>query len=284
LKCNLYGTHYTTGFEYDEIEQQQPDLKGEELQEYIKQVREARQWIERRMGVNLDAGNKQFWKDRILTVVDFDRIYDTDASLDNLILYYNIMGGGYTQISRNYDDAISNREAKGQRLYLSIQANEQERKFNHRGTLIEATSELQNILKNWSVTDALYLLYYLPIKKQKGYHAGTPMQTLINEFADFIEGLNVKVEGEKKKKPQEFLDALKLFKKDKDTVRITAIYKAAQYYGFVLFNKTEKTFKNRATGFSYGNTEKGAVDALKNPTHLDELSWLKAKVNEKWLK
>jgi hypothetical protein len=280
LKCNQYGTRYTTGFEYDEIENTS-GLEGEELQNYIAEVRVARQWIERYYPANLSADNTDFWKNRYLKIEDFDHIYDTKDNLENLILYYNIMGGGYTQIARSHDDAKSNKDLKNQRLYISIQEQEEERKFSHRGSSIQAMSDLQEILTKWSSTEALYLMYYLPIKKHKGYHAGTPMQNIINELADFIEGVDTKMD--KKKRPQMFLDAVKLFKTNKDLVRTTAVFKAAQSYGFITYNSREKSYNNKSTGFNYGNSEKGAVEALLNPKHIDELSWIKAKVNEKWI-
>lgn len=280
LKCNQYGTRFTTGFEYDEIENTS-GLKGDELQDYLKEVRIARQWIERYLPANLSADNVEFWQNRTIKIESFDQIYDTQDNLDNLILYYNIMGGGYTSIARSYDDAKSNKELKNQRLYISVQEEEEQRKFSSRGAFIEANSELQTILKSWSSTDALYLMYYLPIKKQKGYHAGTPMQTIINELADFVEGVDTKID--KKKRPQMFLDAVKAFKSSKDLVRTTATFKAAQYYGFVTYNNKEKSYRNLTTGFNYGNSEKGAVEALLNPKHIDELSDIKRKVKDKWI-
>jgi hypothetical protein len=279
LQCNESGTRYTTGFEYDELEMSS-GLEGDALIEHIKQVRIARQWIERYYPANLSADNTSFWENRILKVEDFDKIYDTKDSLDSLILYYNIMGGGYTQVARNYEDAISNRELKNQRLYLSIQADEEERRFSHRGTFIEANAVLQDVLTNWSSKDAIYLLYYLPFKKVIGYHFGTPMQQIINQFADFIEGADTRTD--KKKRPQMFLDAVKLSKNNTDVLRATALFKAAQYFGFINYNKHDKSYQNRSTGFNYGNSEAGAVDALLNPKHIDEISWIKSKVNDKW--
>jgi hypothetical protein len=232
--------------------------------------------------VNLDGKNVKYWERKRLKIESLDSIYDTDLSTDNLITYYNILGGGYQSIARSYDECKANRDLLGQRLYISVQEEEAERGFEAKKSLIQANSILEKIMNDWTTEDALYLMYHLPIKKQLGYTKNTPKSLIISQLSDFIDGVDTKTE--KKKRPRQFLESVKMFdtQSTKDTLRITALFNTALHYGFVHFHSKEKTYNNRSTGFEYGNSLDNAIKALQNPKNLDELSWLKAKVNDKW--
>ncbi len=282
LKCNVYGTRYTTGFEYDELEYNS-NLSDESFKDYAKDVRIARQWIERYLPGNLSADNVDFWKNRQIKITSLDNIYDTDKSLENLIVYYNILGGGFPSIARSREEAKNS--LSGQRLYISVHEEEEKRKFDYRGTLMKAMSSLETIRNSWTKTDALYLMYYLPaVNKYKGYTLNTPIEHILNELMDFIEGVDTKTE--KKKRPQMFMDAFKLMEgqSGKDLIRTTAIFNSALYYSFINYNSREKSYKNRSTGFEYGNNSKAAIELLLSDKNIDELSWLKSKVvTDKWV-
>ncbi len=282
LKCNESGDKYTTGFEYDELEYTS-GLTGEALLNYQNEVRTARKWIERRERINLDCGNKEFWSKRKIKIEALGFIYDTDLSIDNLITYYNIIGGGFASIARSEEEARTNTTlVNNQRLYVSEQEEEAERGFSKKRTYIQANSALEDIMDNWSTEDALYLMYYLPIKKQLGYTTSTPKSQIINQLSDFVDGLDTKTE--KTKRPKQFIEAAKMFEVQttKDTLRTTALFNVALYYGFIHFHSKEKNYKNRSTGFEYGNSLDNAIKALQNPKNIEELSWLKNKVKEKW--
>jgi hypothetical protein len=278
LQCDVFGNVYTTGFEYDELEYTS-GLKGEELQQYIRDVRIARTWIERTERVNLDAGNKELWSQKKFKLDQLGFVYDTDQDNETLITYYNILGGGYTTIGRSYEEA----KKYGLRLYIATHEEEEERKYSGRKTYTRAIGILEDIEQDWNRTDALYLMYYLPAVggKYKGYTVNTPIGRIMNELGDFIEGVDTKTD--KKKRPQQFLDAVKTFETDKDLVRTKAIFRAAKYYGFITYYSKDKMLRNKATGFEYGNNDDAAVQILLNPSNLEELSWIKAKVTEKWI-
>jgi hypothetical protein len=276
VRCNETGTKYQTGFEYDELDTS-TDLEGEELAQYIKDVRIARKWAERMKGTSLDSENDEFWKRQVFRLDSLEGTYDTNQ-VDHLILYYNILGGSYVTIAKSYEEA----KAEGLRLYMSVKEIEDARKHEGRKAYNQAVAALVEVENKWSRKDALYLMYYLPpVNKYKGYTVNTPIGTIINELADYIDGVDTKTE--KKKRPQKFLDAIKSFETNKQIVQANALFKAAEYYGFINYYKNDKLYRNRTTGFEYGNTVHSAVDQLLHPKGTEELAWLLAKVNEKWI-
>lgn len=266
--------NYVTGFEVDKLELHTGRV-GESLAKLQKDVRTARKYIERMMGVSLDEKNSLFWEKRRFRMDGTEDVFDTKNNIDNLILYYNILGGGFQEIGTSYEDAIS----RGLRIYLSVYENEQERKLSKRITYMKAQSELNFIHDKWKIIDALYLMYYLPLRKQKGFTLNTPKESIITELGDFIDGIDTT--SEKMKRPQMFLDAIQMFKDNPDMVKTRGMFKAAEYYGFVVQDK-DRRFTSKTNGALYGNTYDQAVEYLSKEKNIEHLSWLKTKVNEKW--
>lgn len=268
---------YVTGFDIERISDS--DLPEEEKQQLIKDVKIAQLFIERRKRISLRSDGS-FWKNREFKVKDLGTIYDTSKSDDNLILYYNILGGGYPEIARSYEEATNDEnEITPKKLYLTVETEEAERKFSGRKVQIKANAALSDLFDNSKLADILSLIYFL-VKRKHGYTLNTHKEVLLNELADFIDGEDTKTD--KKKRPQEFLDAVSLLNNDPDKLRITALYHASNYYGYLITDK-ERNIVNRNTGFAYGSSVNKAIDKLLDPRNIEELSWLKAKVQEKWI-
>lgn len=274
LKVNEYGK-YITGFEYDALDYYS-NKKGQDLIDYQHDVRVARQWIENIAGVSIDAGNEIFWGDKKFQMEHLDTVYDTSANLDSLILYYNILGGGYPEIALSYEEAV----ATNKRLYISVHEEEVKRKSSVKTNFIKANGVLSDMMKNWKKIDILYVLAYLS-KKQFGYTVDTPTDTLIISLSEFIEGIDTNTE--KRKRPEQFLNCIENYQKDPDRIRIEAMFKLADYYRYVIFSKSLKSFQNKTTGAIYGPTTKHATEFLLDPRNIEELGWLKAKVQAKLL-
>jgi len=278
LRCDQYGTRYVTGFEYDEV-YYDDSIPTEFKESYQKDVRTARKWLERRFG-SLDAERVEFWSKRKLVVDNLEKEYDTDKD-DDLILYYNILGGGYPEIAKSHEDA----EKYNKQLYLSVAQEEAMRKTSHRRNLRQAKSLLQDVYDKWTIEDTLYLCYYLTPKGQHGYTKNTSKDLIVGTIEDYVDGLDTATE--KSLRPISFIDTIKAFKipAEKDKIRVEGLFNAASYYSYIVYNSKEKTFLNRTTGFPYGSLKKDAVDKLLNPVNSEELSWLKKKVEqEKWVK
>jgi hypothetical protein len=236
---------WKTGFEVDEIDMN-PSYTDEYKNQLIQDVKKARAWLEYKLGVSLDAKNRTLWEDRILEISDTGKVYDTSRNDDHLILYYNIIGGGYPDIAINYETC----KREGKKLYLAVYEEEAKRRMGKEKVKYKAFSKLEDIDNNWSVDDCLYLLYALPLKK---------------------------------KRPVEFLDTVAYFSSDPQYIKTKALFKAALYYGFIITTK-ERNFINKQTGFIYGSSEQQALEKLIDIRNIEELGYIKGKINEKWNK
>lgn len=265
---------WQTGLEADEVELSDK-LTDEEKTVLINDIKAARAWLEYKTGQSFDNRNRNVWAKVKLEVNDTGKIYDTTKDED-LILYYNLLAGGHPDIATSYDKC----KAQGKNLYLAVYEEEAKRKTAGDKPRRRAYSKLDEIEDNWSLDDCLYLLYVLPTKKSHGFTLNTPKSSIIQELSDFIDGVG---QDDKKKKPQEFLDAVSLFSSDPQYIKTKGLFKAAVYYGFIITTK-EKTYTNKQTGFIYGSSEQQAMSKLIDIKNVEELGYIKAKILEKWNK
>jgi hypothetical protein len=135
-------------------------------------------------------------------------------------------------------------------------------------------------MDNWRKEDQLFLLYSLDTKTNHGFNLDTPTEMLIGELNDYIEGKNFTTD--KKKKAASFIEVYKTFESEPDIIKVKGLFNAALYFGYIIVDRTAKDFKNRFTGFNYGSSKTGAIDKLLNPKNIEELSYIKAKVLDKW--
>lgn len=266
---------WKTGFEIDEIDMN-PSYTEEYKNQLIQDVKKARAWLEYKLGVSLDAKNRTLWEDRLLEISDTGKVYDTSKNDDHLILYYNIIGGGYPDVAISYEQC----KKEGKKLYLAVYEEEAKRRMGKEKVKYKAFAKLEDIDNNWSLEDCLYLLYALPLKKNHGFTLNTPKDMILDELNSFIAGEGL---DDKKKRPIEFLDTVAYFSSDPQYIKTKALFKAALYYGFIITTK-EKNFINKQTGFVYGSSEQQALEKLIDIRNLEELGYIKGKINEKWNK
>lgn len=269
---NPEANDYITGFNEDDYLFRN-DLTDEEKSDIIKQMRVAKKFLERNKNTSLNSKNSSFWRKRKFKLDNFSTVYNT-KNPDNLILYYNILGGGYNEIATSFDKS----KAEGKLVYMSVLEAEAKRSFSHNKFKIQAYSKLEQVLDNWSKEDALFFTYHLA-KKGKGYTINTPKEIIVDELRGFIEGEDTK--SDKKKRPAEFLNAFKEFSENPDKVKASGLIKSAMYYGYINTD-SKKNLVNKVTGFVYGTTIDMAVDKILDLKYIDETAWLKKEVNKKW--
>lgn len=267
--------NWRTGLEVDEIEIND-NLTEEQKTILTNDVKAARAWLEHTTGQSYGSRNSNVWKKKELEVSDTGKIYDTSKSNDHLVLYYNIIGGGYPDIAKSYDHC----KREGKKLYLAVYEEEAKRRMSGEKSKYKAFAKMEDIESNWSLDDCIYLLYVLPTKRSHGFTLNTPKDLILDMFSSFINGDGT---DDKKKKPQEFLDTVALFSSDPQYIKTKALFKAALYYGFVITGK-DKTFVNKQTGFVYGSSEQQAMEKLIDLRNLEELGFIKGKILEKWNK
>lgn len=266
---------YRTGFELDQLEQES-GMTGQELANYQKDVKIAKRFVERVTGQSTSNLNKNFWQTKGIVVDNLGIEYETSL-VENLIKYYNILGGAFPGIAKNREDAIANQKL----LYLDIDSQEATSKVSLTMNRMEASAALKTIRDSWKTKDILLLIYALSNHKNHGYTFDTPKDILIKELDEFIQGADTKTE--KKKRPVVFLDAVDSMTSvvDGDRIRCEGLLKAGEYYNFVQLNK-EKTFILRESGNALGSSVKSAVEYLLNPINSEDFGSLMASVIRKW--
>jgi hypothetical protein len=272
--------YYITGLEPDFYENDSR-LSKEVLDLRLKDIRIAKQFLERKYNKSLDPKNYTFWSDVRFEVSDLGLVYSThkvstNQNEDHLLLYYAVLAGGCQDIAVSYEEALQ----WDKRFYLTVKQDESTRTFVETKNKLEAASNLNELYQNWKKEDVLYLLYALNLNTNHGYHLDTPIEMIVEEFDDFIKGKNYKQDITKK--PGEFLELVNTFEKEPDLVKAKGLFLAADYFGFVSFDNKVKEYKNRHTGTIYGSTLDSAIEKLLNPKYIEDFVDLKKKVNNKW--
>ena len=264
---------YITGFSEDDY-LFRDDLTEEEKSDIIKEMRIAKVWLEREKGgISLDPKNVNFWRTQKFVLDNLNGMYTT-ANPDHLILYYNILGRGYDGISISHDKAKEDEKL----LYMSVMEAEAKRSFVGTKVKITALARLEEVMDNWSIEDTLLLTYHL-CKTSHGYKNSTPNVVVLEELNQFIEGLDTK--NDKKKRPQEFLDAIKMFSNNPDKIKMSGLVKAAIYYG-IISTDSKRNLINRETGFILGTNNPTAVEKLLDRKNIEELSNIKKRLDKRW--
>lgn len=272
--------HYVTGLE-SEFYINDSRLTEEALAKRLAEIKIAKAYLEKKYNKSLDPKNYKFWSNIRFNVNDIGLVYSThkitnNADEDNLLMYYVILGGGCQDIAISYDEA----KLWNKTYYLTVREEESVRNFSDTKSKITANSYLSELMDNWRKEDQLFLLYSLDTKTNHGFNLDTPTEMLIGELNDYIEGKNFTTD--KKKKAADFIEVYKTFESESDIVKTKGLFNAALYFGYIITDRTSKDFKNRFTGFNYGSSKAGAIDKLMSPRNIEELSYIKAKVLDKW--
>jgi hypothetical protein len=271
--------YYITGLEPEFYENL--GLDQEVLNKRLNEIKLAKAYLEKKYNKSLSPKNFNFWENIRFSITDIGLVYSThkatnNANEDHLLMYYIILGGGCEDIATSYEDA----KAWGKMYYLTVREEETVRNFSSTKTKLAASSMLQEVMQNWSKEDQLFLLYSLDTNVNHGYTLDTPSEMIIGELDDFITAKNFKTD--KKQKSQDFMKVYEQFNQDSDLVKIKGLFNAAEYFGFITSNRQTKELHNRLTGFNYGSSVQGALDKLMNPKNIEELSFIKKKVMDKW--
>ena len=272
--------YYVTGLE-PEFYENDTRLSEEALTQRLKDIRIAKQFLEKKYKKSLAPNNFSFWNNIRFKLSDVGLVYSTTkVSLnqddDHLLMYYVILAGGCEDIAASYEEA----KQWNKMYYLTVKQDESVRKFDVTKQKLAAASKLNEIYQNWKKEDVLYLLYALDLKTNHGYHLDTPMEMLVEELDDFIKGKNYKIDA--MKKAGDFVEFVKTFETEPDLVKVKGLFLAADYFGFVSYDNKQKEFKNRTMGTIYGSTIDAAVTKLLNPKYIEDFVDLKKKVMNKW--
>lgn len=255
----------------------------------IKDIRNTVAQLERDLAANiLDVNDVEFWNKVKLLKPDNDdfwskitlrtgnKIIYLDPAKDSydLIKIYAIEAGGFSGVSKSYEDARS--RAVAPKFYLDKYVETVSTKTELTKIRNKALAELTKLFDK-NQNKLLYVAKVVDANSPQ-YKKSTPNDVIYENMDRYITGLGV--ETNLKRAAESFLAAADL---DMETLKIKAIVKDSSYYKFI---------SPKADGFIYhldsqtmmGRNPSDCVDFLKNPLNEATLVDLTKKVQEYWNK
>lgn len=253
----------------------------------IKEIRTVVAQLERELAANvIDPKSENFWNEvkllnhnnhdfwnRITIRCGNDPVI-LDAAKDpyDLIKLYAIEAGGFSMISKSYDDARS--RSVSPKFYLDKFVDTASTKTEVKKLKNKALSELDKLF-NKNQNKLFYIAKVVDANSVQ-YKKATPNDVIYDNMDKFINGEGI--EKNLKRAAQSFIDATEL---DMETLKLKAMVKDSSFY---------KMIAPRADGFIYhvdsnvqmGRNASECVEFLRNPLQEATLLDLTKKVEKLW--
>lgn len=253
----------------------------------ITEIRNIVSQIERELAANvINADDVEFWNKVKLLRPDNDEFWSKitlrcgnepmflDPAKDpyDLIKLYAIQAGGFSIVSKSYEEARS--KQKPPKFYLDKYEDTVSTKTEGKKLRNKALTELQKLFDK-NTNKLLYVAKVVdPTSVQ--YKKSTPTDVLYDNMDNFINGIGS--EKNANRAAQMFLDACN---QDMETLKLRALVKDSTYY---------KLIASKSDGFIYdvdsaammGRTPAEVVEYLKNPLNEEILIKLTKKVEKFW--
>jgi len=269
-----------------------PDVKKlnpEEQEAKIRQIRMIVSQLEKELAANvIDPKDEQFWNKVKLLKPDNDEFWgririvcgneplflDPEKDPYDLIKLYAIEAGGFSIVSKSYEDA--RRAPVPPKFYLDKLEETVSTKTEVKKLRNKALSELQKLFdKN---TNKLFYIAKVVDINSTQYKKSTPHDILYDNMDKYINGETV--ETNKKKTAERFLDVVSL---DMETLKLRAMVKDATYYK-IIAPRGDGFIYHMQSGTMLGKTPADVVEYLKNPLNEQILVDVQAKVEKTWMK
>lgn len=269
-----------------------PDVKKlspEEQEAKIRQIRLVVSQLEKELAANvIDPKDEQFWNKVKLLKPDNDEFWgririicgnepvflEPEKDPYDLIKLYAIEAGGFSIVSKSYEDA--RRAPIPPKFYLDKLEETVSTKTEVKKLRNKALSELQKLFdKN---TNKLFYVAKVVDMNSTQYKKSTPHDILYDNMDKYINGETV--ETNKKKTAERFLDVISL---DMETLKLRAIVKDATYFK-VIAPRGDGFIYHMQSGTMLGKTPTDVVEYLKNPLNEQILVDIQAKVEKTWMK
>lgn len=253
----------------------------------IKEIRTVVSELEKEMAANvIEVDDPQFWNKVKLLRPDNDEFWsritvrcgnqplylDPNKDPYDRIKLYAIEAGGFSIVSKSYEDARS--RPTPVKFYLD--------KFEHTATTRTETKKIRNKalselqkLYDKNITKLTYVAKLVDLNSIQ-YKKSTPSDVIYDNMDVFING-----EGSEKnanRAAQNFLDAAAL---DMETLKLKAIIRDATYLKFIAF-KSDGFIYHMSSGTMLGRTPADVVEYLKNPLNEEILKDLLKKIEKYW--
>lgn len=273
---------FKTGLFADEISTN-PTVAEESKKVYSGMIAKAKEKIKSLYGADsLDPTNDSFWKTRakiVITNNTFSTVYDTEADVNHLILFHQIIGNGYASISASEPNEDS---ASGRRFYMiAVDDFEKQTYKTEYGDKRKAIALLDKLVTKSNTEALCWIAWVINDQTTKGFTPFTSLDTLDRVLMDYIEGKHLKraTGAAKKACSDKFVAAATEYTLDPNASKVKGIITAAVDHD-ILFKKEGKlTSSTRLTPLA--STLEGCYDILTKSDNLEEFLEIKAEVLKK---
>jgi hypothetical protein len=261
-------------------------LPVEEREAKTREIRKAVAELERELAANiLDVESPTFWNDvkllrpdnkefwnKITLSCGNDPVYLDPANPYDRIKLYAVEAGGFSLVSRSYEDARS--KAVPPKFYLDKIENTIGVKTEYKKLKNKALAELQKLFDKNS-TKLFYIAKAVDTASVQ-YKKHTPNDIIYDNMDRHINGEGT--EGNMERAAKGFLDAAAL---DMETLKIKAIVKDSIFFKYII-NKADGYIYHAKTNSLLGRNVSDVIEFLKNPLNEDILKDLNAQVEKLW--
>lgn len=248
----------------------------DEKQAAINEIEKTLTWLEER-GYDrqlLDPMNDHFWGKKVYTFENNKRRDLNFNDPEDVILYWNILGGGFDSIALSLKDAKKSNYLK--KWYLAEIHAEAKTRIELKRAKATAISLLNEAFD--TRPRKLFLIAKNILSPDNYFRNNTPHELIYDKLYDFIEGTSV--ESGKKETPGVFIKAAE---KDNEDLLITALVRDAIFFRIVK-KRSDGLFVNLETGSTLGKNENEMFEHLKNPLYTSDYDTIEAEVTKKWSK
>ena len=261
-------------------------LPTEAREAKVKEIRNAVAELERELAANvldvnsptfwnevvlLKPGNKEFWN-KITMSCGNDPVFLDPADPYDRIKLYAVEAGGFSLISRSYEDARS--KAVPPKFYLDKVEDTVGVKTEYKKLKNKALAELQKLFDKNS-TKLFYIAKAVDTASVQ-YKKYTPNDVIYDNMDRHINGEGT--EGNKERAAKGFMEAAAL---DMETLKIKAIVKDSIFFKYIT-NKADGHIYHTKTNALLGRNTSDIIEYLKNPLNEDILKDLNAQVEKLW--
>jgi hypothetical protein len=220
----------------------------------------------------LRPDNDDFWSKITLRCGNEPMFLDPAKDPYDLIKLYAIQAGGFSIVSKSYEEARS--KQKPPKFYLDKYEDTVSTKTESKKLRNKALTELQKLFEK-NTNKLLYVAKVVdPTSVQ--YKKSTPTDVLYDNMDNFINGNGS--EKNANRAAQMFLDACN---QDMESLKLRALVKDSTYYKLIA-SKSDGFIYDVESAAMMGRTPAEVVEYLKNPLNEEILVKLTKKVEKFW--
>lgn len=222
----------------------------------------------------LKPDNYDFWEKISVRVGNQPVPLDPEKNPFDLIKLYALEAGGFSIVSKSYDDARS--RAVAPKFYLDKSIDTISNKTEIKKLRNRALSELESLFR--SKQNKLMYVAKVVDANSVQYKKSTPNDVIYDNMDKFITGEGV--ESNVKRAAESFLNTAAL---DMETLKIKALLKDATFYKLIA-PKSDGLLYHMATSSIMGRNSSECLEYLKNPLNDKVLADLLEIVEDYWKK